>query len=128
MKTYMRFAAVVLMMTGTLFLFNGCYEREDPRAIIRVYTLDVNGQEWPVSNAEVRLDPPAGTSQPQLVEYSKKPKLTDINGEVEYSFKYEGIIKVVAQKGTGANSCGQGVIILSYDEVYRENIRMSACY
>ena len=62
-----------------------------------------------------------------MIEYSKKAKLTDIYGQVEYEFKYEGILPVKAKKGDGAESCGSGVIILKEDEVYQEEIRLSAC-
>ena len=110
------------------FLLTSCEEDNPPKAIITVYTLTPTGEKLPVSNCEVTLNPPPETTQPDLLEYTSKPKLTDIHGQVEYEFKYEGIIPVVAQKGDGAESCGQGVIILKINEVYEESIRLSACY
>ncbi len=129
MKIY-KYSFLVIFVS---FIFGGllltsCEEDTNPKAVIFVYKLDPNGNQLPVSNCEVTLDPPADATQPDLLEYTSKPKLTDIHGMVEYDFKYEGIIPVKAQKGDGAESCGQGVIILKVNEVYEESIRLSACY
>lgn len=112
---------------GSLFI-TSCKEDVPPKAQIFVYKLDPTGNQLPVSNCEVTLNPPADATQPDLLEYTSKPKLTDIHGMVEYEFKYEGIIPVIAKKGDGEESCGQGVIVLKMNEVYEESIRLSACY
>lgn len=125
-KIVLRFFPLMILFVA--FGFHSCVKLESPKAVIKVITVDENGTEWPVKDAEVTVDLTEGTSQPELIEYANKPKYTDINGEVEYSFTYEGIVKIKAEKGSGANSCGQGVLILKYNEIYQEKIRMSACY
>ncbi len=117
-------SALLLMSTS----FSACKELAPPKAIVTVYKLDPSGNKLPVINCEVRLDPPSGTTQPELIEYTNKVKLTDALGQVEYDFTYEGIITVIAQKGDGEESCGQGVLILKKGEVYHEDIRLSTCY
>ena len=125
---------VILPMLMILFagnLLTSCVDPEPPRAVITVYTVDQNDVQWPVPNCNVTVILPSGSegdaSQPDLLEYADKAKLTDINGQVEYEFKYEGIIQIEARKGSGAESCGRGVIILKEDEVYEERIRLSIC-
>lgn len=108
--------------------FASCVEDEDPMAIITVVQMDAYGQEWPVSNAEVRFVLAEGTSLLQLIEFAEKPKLTDISGQVTYTVQHEGIVKIQATHGTGEESCGQGVVIFADNEVYEEKIRLSACY
>jgi len=126
----LRFSFIVIFVSfiASSFFLTSCKEDVPPKAIITVYKLDPNGNQLPVSNCEVTLDPPADATQPDLLEYTSKPKLTDIHGQVEYEFKYEGIIPVIAKKGDGAESCGKGVIILKINEIYEESIRLSACY
>ena len=114
-------------MFGSLFL-TSCKEDVPPKAVIYVYKLDLAGNELPVRDCKVTLNPPADATQPDLLEYTSKPLLTDYYGKVEYEFNYEGIIPVIAEKGDGEASCGQGVIVLKMNEVYEESIRLSACY
>jgi len=121
------------LLAGTLMLlfavsFSACKQDENPRAIVKVVKMDNNGVEWPQNNAEVRFVLPEGTSLSQLLEFADKPKFTDMNGEVEYEVKYDGIVKVQATFGDAAESCGQGVIIFTTNEIYQEKIRLSACY
>ncbi|MEA3446692.1 MAG: hypothetical protein U9R19_18400 [Bacteroidota bacterium] len=125
MKKLLFILPMLLLFSG--LFFQSCVDPDPPKAVVSVFRVDINDEQWPVPNCEVRLDIPEGTSQPELIEFASKPKLTDINGQVEYVFKYEGIITVVAKKGDGAESCGQGVLILKEDEVYQEDIRLSAC-
>jgi hypothetical protein len=119
---------VLIVSFVILFAFSACVEDQNPRAIVKVVKMDSNGVEWPQNNAEVRFVLPDGASLPQLIEFSNKPKLTDMDGIVEYEINYDGIVKVEATFGTGAESCGQGVIIFTTNEVYQEKIRLSACY
>lgn len=119
----------VLILSLMMFAaFSSCEEDQNPRAIVRVVKMDSNGVEWPQNNAEVRFILPEGASLPQLIEFSQKPKLTNMEGIVEYEINYDGIVQVQATFGTGAESCGQGVIIFTTNEVYQEKIRLSACY
>ncbi len=124
MKTSKRTISLII---AALFMlsFTTCRTIEEPKAIIYVYEVDAAGNEWPVNNAEVWLDPPESASQPDLLNYASQKRLTNLSGEVEYEFKYEGIVQVKAEH---SETCGQGVIILSYDNVYNERIRLSACY
>ncbi|MCF8372839.1 MAG: hypothetical protein K9H64_14545 [Bacteroidales bacterium] len=113
---------------SVFLFFPSCIkEPEPPRAVIMVYKLDQNGVKWPVGNCEVRIEITGGTSQPELIEYASKAKLTGHDGQVEYDFKYEGIVYVKAQKGDGKESCGRGVLILKEGQVCYEEIRLSAC-
>lgn len=136
MKKWHFFPFLVLLFAG--ISFSACEKESDnkepeiilqdpPKAIISVVRLDVNDVKWPVANCEVWLDIPEGTPEPELIEYATKHKLTDINGQVEYEFTSEGILTVKAQKGEDAESCGVGVLILKMDEVYHEEIHLSAC-
>ncbi len=111
-----------------MFVVNSCKEPAKPKAVITVVRIDENDYQWPVSGAIVKLILPDGASLPQLTEYATDPQITDINGQVEYSFDYEGILQFQAEQGSGAESCGQGYVILREDEVYYETIRLSACY
>ncbi len=128
MNKYRKFLLLIFSSFILSGVFTSCADDDDPVAIISVVKLDSNGKEWAVSNAEVRFVVPEGTSLPQLLEFAEKPKFTDIAGEVTYTVKHEGIVKVKATHGTGAESCGQGVIIFSKNEIFREKIRLSACY
>jgi hypothetical protein len=128
MKNISKTIVWVIASLFVLSVFSTCRTIESPKAVVFVYKVDNAGKEWPVNNAEVWLDPPEGTEQPDLLDYKNHKKLTNAYGEVEYDFKYEGIVQVKAQQGSGESSCGQGVLILSYDDVYRERIRLSACY
>ncbi|MCF8372841.1 MAG: hypothetical protein K9H64_14555 [Bacteroidales bacterium] len=121
------FVLLPLLIVFTGIFLSSCVVTDPPRAVVTVIRVDANDVKWPVPNCEVRLDIPEGANQPDLLEFAKKAKLTDINGQVEYEFKYEGIIPIVAQKGDGAESCGSGVIILKENEVYQVEIRLSAC-
>ncbi len=125
MKRFLLILPLLLLFTGNFM--SSCIDPDPPKAIVTVYKVDQNDEKWPVPNCEVSLDLPDNTSQPELLAYADQPKLTDINGQVEYVFKYEGIITVKAEKGDGAESCGQGVLILKEDVVYYEDIRLSAC-
>lgn len=119
---------LVILSLVMFAAFSSCVEDQNPRAIVKVVKMDSNGVEWPQNNAEVRFVLPEGASLPQLLEFSSKPKLTNMEGIVEYEINYDGIVKVEATFGTGAESCGQGVIIFTTNEVYQEKIRLSACY
>jgi len=126
LKSYSLLIIIAFIISG--ISITSCVEHDPPRAIVTVFKLTPMGEELPVANCEVRLDPPSGTTQPELLEYMNKPKLTDIHGQVEYDFTYEGIITVIAKKGEGEESCGQGVLILKNDEIIEERIRLSTCY
>ena len=126
LNSYFLLIVFTLILTG--ISVSSCKEIAPPKAIVTVYKLDPAGNKLPVVNCEVRLDPPSGTTQPELIEYMNKVKLTDAHGQVEYEFTYEGIITVIAKKGDGEESCGQGVLILKRGEIYEEGIRLSTCY
>lgn len=125
MKRLLVFIPVFLLLAGNFL--SSCADPEPPKAVVTVIRVDPQGEVWPVPNCQVRLDIPEGTSQPELLEYADVPKLTDTYGQVEYTFKYEGIITVIAENGDGAQSCGRGVLILKEDEVWQEEIRLSGC-
>lgn len=125
MKKWFVFLPLFVLLVGSFL--SSCVPDDPPRAIITVIRVDQDDVKWPVPNCQVFLDIPELTSQPDLIEYSKKPKLTDIKGQVEYEFKYEGILPVKAKWGDGAESCGSGVLILKENEVYQTEIRLSAC-
>ena len=125
-KTYSLLIIFAFIISG--ISMTSCEPDEPPKAVVTVFKLTPMGEELPVANCEVRLDPPSGTTQPELLEYMNKVKLTDIHGQVEYDFTYEGIITVIATKGVGEESCGQGVLILKNNEVTEERIRLSTCY
>ena len=121
---------LVILPVFLLFAANfmsSCSDPEPPKAVVTVVTVDPQGETWPEANCEVYIDIPDGASQPELIEYAEKSKLTDTYGQVEYDFKYEGILTVIAKKGDGAESCGRGVLILKEDEVYHEEIRLTGC-
>jgi hypothetical protein len=119
----------ILLIASSGIINTSCKTPGAPKAVVYVIEVKENNVAWPVNMAEVKLDPPDGASQPDLIEYTQKPKLTDPNGKVTYDFKYEGIIKVVAQKYEGSIlKCGQGVLILKEGETVQETVRLSECY
>lgn len=126
MKRLLIFLPLLALLSGN-FLTSCGFDPDPPKAVVTVYTVDQDNVKWPVANCEVYLDIPELANQPELLEYATKRKFTDVHGQVEYVFQYEGIIPVKAEKGDGAESCGQGVLILKEDEVYQEEIRLSAC-
>lgn len=123
----------LLFLLTLVFLFvvsslSSCIKNPvPPKAVIMVYTLDQNGIKWPVNFCEVRLEIMAGTSQPELIEYASKAKLTGTDGQVKYDFKYEGIVYVIAKIGGNPERCGRGVLFLKEGQVCFEEIRLSAC-
>ncbi|MCF8295182.1 MAG: hypothetical protein K9I34_03875 [Bacteroidales bacterium] len=125
---WFKYSFLLFSILGLSLSFVSCGGDENPRAIVKVVKMDSNGVEWPQNNAEVRFDLPEGTSLPQLISFAQKPKLTDMNGEVEYEVDYDGVINIIATFGDAAESCGQGVIIFTTNEVYQEKVRLSACY
>jgi len=130
MKKYVTIILLAVMLFAVSGIINtSCKPPEKPKAVIYVVEVKEGNVEWPVNLASVRLMPPDGTSQPDLIEYNQKPKLTDPNGKVSYDFKYEGIIKVRAEKMVGSiNMCGEGVLILKEGETYQEVVKLSVCY
>ncbi|MCX6257253.1 MAG: hypothetical protein NTW49_05050 [Bacteroidia bacterium] len=122
---------IIILLAGVLFFtFSAtkCKSPASPNAVVYVVKYDAQNKAWPVVNALVHLDPPEGTSQIDLIQYTQQPKLTDANGKVTYDFQYEGIIKVVATDSEGSiDYCGQGVLILQNGETCQETIRLSAC-
>ena len=69
----------ILLIASSGIINTSCKTPGAPKAVVYVIEVKENNVAWPVNIAEVKLDPPDGASQPDLIEYTQKPKLTDPN-------------------------------------------------
>jgi len=120
MKKYKIIIISLLVLTSTFYL-SSCKKSKNPIAVITV--LDYNKN--PVSDAEVKVysNQQNGYVDPE-VKQMDTTDVTDENGQVTFTFKYEAILQVKASKEVSnkVSMEGDGVVILTEGETYKETV------
>jgi hypothetical protein len=127
---FQRSLMTLLLMSGlgSLFLTSCDDNPTPPKAIVTVIELiptDTIPTVKAVSNAKVWFTPPAGASQPDVVQFTQTPRLTDARGQVNYELKYESVIDYkVEHEVDGVKRFGFSTLIFSENEVYYDTIEI----
>lgn len=129
-KIFSRSVLTVLLLAFTAgwFLTSCDADPAPPKAIVTVIEkipTDTIPLVKPVVNAKVWFTPPAGASQPDVVEYMQIPRLTDARGQVTYELKYESVIDYkVEHELNGVKRFGFSTLIFNENEVYYDTIEI----
>lgn len=127
---------IAVILLTTVFILagtNACKDPEPPKGVVKVYyykLVEGNPVKTYVENAMVILKPDSG----QVVYFSDGIKIdsdtsyTDVSGTVSYEFKYDAILNVdvikTPDRDISMTMTGEGVLILSEDEEYVEEIEI----
>jgi hypothetical protein len=131
MKRIILLSINLLIATLLIFTSYNCNEPSYPKA-----TVEVVGEDGePVEEAVVIIKSPSADSAHTMIyfpDYSKHiadTQLTDRDGIIEYTFKYEAIYKVEVIKSKDRDypftRRGRGVLILEHDKTYKEKITIN---
>jgi len=120
MKKY-RIIIISLIVLTSFFYLSSCKKPNPPKATITVLDYDKN----PVSDAEVKIysNQQNGYIDPETKKLDTTD-VTDENGRVTFTFKYEAILQVKASKKVSNKVSleGDGVVILTEGETYQETV------
>ncbi len=122
---FISFAAIIVFAG-----FSSCTEDPlPPQAVVTVYEwlpTDTVPFKQAVMEAQVWFIPPAGASQPDVIENTQVPRLTDARGQVFYELKYESVIEYKVEKDVdGVKRFGFGTLVFKENEVYYDTIYLT---
>lgn len=129
-KVFSQSVLTILILWGSVSLvLTSCdADPAPPKAIVTVIEkipTDTIPLVKAVVNAKVWFTPPAGASQPDVVQYVQFPQLTDARGQVTYELKYESVMDYkVEHEVNGVKRFGSGTLIFNENEVYYDTIEI----
>ncbi len=120
MKKYNIIIISIIVLTSAFYL-SSCKKPKNPKAVITVLDYEKN----PVSDATVKVysNQQNGYVDPETKQMDTTD-ITDENGQVTFTFKYESILQVKATKDVSnkVKLEGDGVVILTEGETYKETV------